>query len=556
MSSQFEIGYTESMDDHKKQHTPNNKEYNHHKDTKLDSPELVFLDFSSLSAKLEEFLTYETNGAVQSSSSTTLTHALVVKPTKDVPRLSISNSSFDSNSPLEDITLIEGAHGREDFSPYETLEVTEPKFELGSVNNYEYIYSSDDGLGTNDIMGTFSKNPGNYTYVKVKSEDFTTLDAQNSIFQNESPYRAIPPQIPLLGIPQLNNTGINPIKQLIPKKFCDIDYDLSEFAYQTLETSFQVTRPPYSQQNYYMDTGITNYKYPHNRYNHNTAINGDKLINMIHSSIQNPSITTINEKIPRSHCSPPRRSHNISKGSKISKRRQTAKEFYDYSGVKDRGYKHVIQQTNLRNIAKLESEEDIEKKIEPILVRFKRNEEARVINIKRTRYVRGNLDCLDGLHENTRYEKNLLFGIDRPYEPEFIRFNVNPQTKLPDNTTRAGLCAYCPEIEFRNLKTSTYAQHLTLWHGIHTDNYLTPNPSHYGVYKLCKNKNLDTRKTTARVSSRNGVVCPVCHEVVETECSKKTNDKPLSGYLRHFRDYHRQTQFKGELDLYFNLQMD
>jgi hypothetical protein len=263
--------------------------------------------------------------------------------------------------------------------------------------------------------------------------------------------------------------------------------------------------------------------------------------------------TVISTKSPKQHySSPPKRSHAI---GKVRPRRGSnndiVKHTLDYSAAQP--IPTIAQETTLVNFASLPLERPIEELVKPILVEFQRDDEAAITNIRRTRFIRGSLEGLNGLHEDIRYEKNPCFSIERPYEPEFISYQVDKSNNLPYNETRSGLCPYCPEIKFRNFKTSTYSQHLALWHGIHTDNYLTPNPSHFGVYRLCKNRNLETRKTQAHSSNKKGVVCPVCHEVIEVGCSKATRDKPLSGYLRHFRDAHRRSNQKADIDQYFNL---
>lgn len=167
-----------------------------------------------------------------------------------------------------------------------------------------------------------------------------------------------------------------------------------------------------------------------------------------------------------------------------------------------------------------------------------------ICNIKRVRYLRNNLDIIKDSYPNVRYEKNHKFHVSRPYEPQYLRYEIDPTNGLPFNETRCGLCPYCFELNFKNLKTSTYSQHLALTHGIYTDNYLTPNPLYYGVYIIKKSN--PNRKTKAHEHERNGVICPCCYCVVGTECSKKTAEsKPLNNYLRHFKEKHRQSKDKS-----------
>lgn len=276
----------------------------------------------------------------------------------------------------------------------------------------------------------------------------------------------------------------------------------------------------------------------------------------IHIALPHPDPTTnVVKRVPNQHYSPPKRMHAI---GKVKLRRGSFNEHkrspLDYSKVKLDNL--VVQTNNLRNYAYVKPPVPIEELVKSKVIRFKTSDNNRITQIKRTRYIRGDLSSLASLYHNVRYEKNPCFGLDRPYEPEFISYEVDPINELPYNETRCGLCPYCPDMKFRNFKTSTYSQHLALWHGIHTDNYLTPNPSHYGVYKLSKDKNIEKRKTVAHLASKNGVVCPVCHDIIETECSKSTLDKPLSGYLRHFRDHHRRSNFKWDPYQYFTITVE
>ncbi|CAH2352158.1 hypothetical protein CLIB1423_05S06942 [[Candida] railenensis] len=261
------------------------------------------------------------------------------------------------------------------------------------------------------------------------------------------------------------------------------------------------------------------------------------------------------KRSPNQSHSPPKRMHAI---GKVKSRRGSYNEQkripLDYSKVKLDNL--IVQTNNLRNFAYVKPPMPIEELVRNKVIRFKTSDNNRITQIKRTRYIRSDLSSLASLYHNVRYEKNPCFGLDRPYEPEFISYEVDTTTELPFNETRCGLCPYCPDLKFRNFKTSTYSQHLALWHGIHTDNYLTPNPSHYGVYKLSKDKNIEKRKTVAHLASKNGVVCPVCHDIIETECSKSTLDKPLSGYLRHFRDHHRRSNFKWDPYQYFTITVE
>lgn len=171
-------------------------------------------------------------------------------------------------------------------------------------------------------------------------------------------------------------------------------------------------------------------------------------------------------------------------------------------------------------------------------LRIFENEHQAICFINRTCYIRLSLEQLQP-YENIRYEKNPNFHISRPYEPQYIRYEWDPEEDLPINPSRCGLCPFCDKVNFLNLKTSSYAQHLALTHGVYTDNFLTPNPYNFGEYKLVKSGS--DRITTPHENNRLGVVCPSCNQIIGTHCSQTTaKDRSLNNYLRHFRDYHRK----------------
>lgn len=171
-------------------------------------------------------------------------------------------------------------------------------------------------------------------------------------------------------------------------------------------------------------------------------------------------------------------------------------------------------------------------------VKIYNDELQSICKINRNCYLRLSLTSLQP-YRNIKYEKNPNFHITRPYEPQFVRYEVDESNGLPYNPTRCGLCPFCEKITFLNLKTSSYAQHLALTHGIYTDNFLTPNPYDFGEYRLVKSGS--DRITTAHENNRLGVVCPCCNQVIGTHCSQTTaKDRPLNNFLRHFRDFHRK----------------
>lgn len=169
--------------------------------------------------------------------------------------------------------------------------------------------------------------------------------------------------------------------------------------------------------------------------------------------------------------------------------------------------------------------------------------------IERPRYVRGSLTLIKSMHANVRYDKNPYFGEKHPYQQEFTRVELHPVTGSAMMETRSGLCAYCEEISFFELKNLCYAQHMSHSHGIFTDDYLAPNPLYIGTYNVAKKPGPD-RKTVPRRRSHECVVCPACFEIVEIKCWSLTlKDKPLLNYLRHFKDRHRVERRR---ELFFN----
>lgn len=162
-------------------------------------------------------------------------------------------------------------------------------------------------------------------------------------------------------------------------------------------------------------------------------------------------------------------------------------------------------------------------------------------NIIRTRYLRpiAYLNRIKEDHKLIIYELNESFSIAKPYEYQIVRSQIDASNGLPFNQTRAGLCPYCPEVKFFNIKNSSYSQHIASNHGIFPDNYLAPEPYNFGIYKVKKSS--EHRKTMSHERERDGVICPVCHEIIEANCSKVTrNARPLMGYLRHFKQCHRK----------------
>lgn len=232
-----------------------------------------------------------------------------------------------------------------------------------------------------------------------------------------------------------------------------------------------------------------------------------------------------------------------------SKNKLNSQRKFSYEGYTVPTY--IEDGSLLVNTARNEEPEEFPHILAEKLLELSLDKEEEICMIRRDRYVRQNLKAIEGLYKNVDYELNPKFEVTRPYEPQYIRYEVDPSNGLAFNETRCGLCPYCPHLNFKNLKTSTYAQHLALTHGVYTDNYLTPNPFYYGLYVIRKT-NLN-RKTKSHEHKRCGVVCPCCYEIVGTECSKTTaSSKPLNNYMRHFRENHRQSKNKLDASKFFN----
>ncbi|EGV63223.1 hypothetical protein PSN45_004503 [Yamadazyma tenuis] len=152
--------------------------------------------------------------------------------------------------------------------------------------------------------------------------------------------------------------------------------------------------------------------------------------------------------------------------------------------------------------------------------------------VTRTRYIRGT--SFNGFFDHPDLELKRYEGSgDLIYEPEYYRVqminvcrNDGSSHRVPINQTRSGLCPYCEDIKFYELRNSSYGQHLAFHHGIGTDSFLTPNPFETKVEP----------KTCGKV-----VACPVCFQAISVEKSSTTASvQPLYTYLRHFKDFHRK----------------
>lgn len=217
---------------------------------------------------------------------------------------------------------------------------------------------------------------------------------------------------------------------------------------------------------------------------------------------------------------------------------------FDYSKV---NVPAVLVPAMLSNRAK---NEPIDSKYVSKLVTLFEQDECR---IERTIFKRESLKALEGLHDNVIYERNKEFSPNAPYQQEFTRIELCADTKRPIPSSRSALCAFCEDLNFYELKNSSYSQHMCHTHGIFTNNYLTPDPLFLGCYKVQK-PIICQRKTNRRARQRQAVVCPVCYDVIEIRCWKSKLDKnPFSNYLRHFKKEHRAWSNQSSPEKYFSL---
>ncbi|ODV69927.1 hypothetical protein HYPBUDRAFT_146313 [Hyphopichia burtonii NRRL Y-1933] len=166
------------------------------------------------------------------------------------------------------------------------------------------------------------------------------------------------------------------------------------------------------------------------------------------------------------------------------------------------------------------------------------NETQRLCNIRRPRYIRNSLNHL--ITKLQLYEKNPKFSIENPFQYEFTRVERSKKTLCPINSSREGLCPYCPGLCFFKLRDhlnhNHYSEHLANVHGVFADNYLTPNPYGHGKYRqFLKQSKYDSIETDPYVA----VSCPVCCQLIEI------TDDSLDPYMMHFRIKHRVSKLKN-----------
>lgn len=154
----------------------------------------------------------------------------------------------------------------------------------------------------------------------------------------------------------------------------------------------------------------------------------------------------------------------------------------------------------------------------------------RPVLINRTRYSRKNLDLVLIHDENVRYERNPYFDRSRPYQQEWTRVEMDPETNLPFKSTRAALCPYCSDLTFQTIKNSAYAQHMATNHGILANGTLMPLPYGYGEYPHDDGKFSFDALLKHRLKA---VFCPSCHKLIRVNCW--TTLAFLANYLRHYK---------------------
>lgn len=155
---------------------------------------------------------------------------------------------------------------------------------------------------------------------------------------------------------------------------------------------------------------------------------------------------------------------------------------------------------------------------------------------QRTRYDRDIWE-LHGTVSNIAYKTSSAYSAEVPYEPQYYRFELDSQGQRI-NMSKSGMCPYCPQVRFLPFKNLSYLSHLTLEHGIFSNNFLTPEGLAHGQYRINKSSK-NTSKSTKEGKERlvDGIVCPHCHDVIEVGCWSLKHNKLLN-YFRHFKIVH------------------
>lgn len=220
--------------------------------------------------------------------------------------------------------------------------------------------------------------------------------------------------------------------------------------------------------------------------------------------------------------------------NKLSVRIPRIRRRFQYTGAKDPALATQFPESN-EGVITTPSKTNSNPELSPQIALNKK------CKIGRTRYTRGSVDGIQGLHHHVRYEKNGLFHINRPYQQEFTRVELESENGAPFNYTRSGLCAYCPGWNFYELKNSNYAKHLSHNHGIYPDNTLAPDPLDLGLHYQGQH----TSSPPGQYSSNTAymaVRCPACSCLIQIRLALPNRLLSLKPYLRHYKDKHRVTE--------------
>lgn len=155
--------------------------------------------------------------------------------------------------------------------------------------------------------------------------------------------------------------------------------------------------------------------------------------------------------------------------------------------------------------------------------------------VERKVHIRDISDIM-GLVTRITYLHNTEFDINRPYEPQYTRYETDEYGKFI-NETKCGLCAFCKEVKFLPFKNSSYLSHMTLEHGVFSDHFIVPEGINFGKYIVSKGDEKEPEKT----KEIEALQCPDCFEIVEMNCWS-TKKNPLLKYFRHYKKEHSKKQ--------------
>lgn len=155
--------------------------------------------------------------------------------------------------------------------------------------------------------------------------------------------------------------------------------------------------------------------------------------------------------------------------------------------------------------------------------------------VERKIYIRDISEIFD-LVTRITYLLNTEFDINRPYEPQYTRYETDQYGKFI-NETKCGLCAFCKVVKFLPFKNSSYLSHMTLEHGVFSDHFVVPEGTNFGKYIVSKGDEREPEKT----KEIEALQCPDCFEIVEMNCWS-TKKNPLLKYFRHYKKEHSKKQ--------------